>query len=192
MFISQCSKKATKQPASYSQLQSAKYNRGPYNDERNCLNSFEKHLNISHNLKSNEKSKKGKKVQKSLVTDSNEKEQHLSLAPQTETAPQMRINSVFRPIQPEKNQMKIRYSEKMATNPKLGKWSLREQSQCFNFFLEHLADWKLISEKLRNRNLNSIKNLFYSSIRSIKKSFSGTFFKKLVNSSCKSLVFFVS
>jgi hypothetical protein len=192
MFISESDRKASKQLVPLPQLQSSKKEEGSLKERRNCLNSFTKHLNISHNSKSYEKSKKGQKEQKWLVTDLKEREQSLGSVSQMKPPLKPQMNSVFRPVQVQKDQVRNANSEEMARNPKLGKWSFAEQTKCFNFFLEHLADWKLISDKLGNRNLNSIKNLFYSSIRSIKKSFSGTFFKKLVNSSCKSLCLSVS
>ena len=95
--------------------------------------------------------------------------------------------SVFKPHSRSFSENEKNFSDKSIDVTKRGKWSSKEQNQCFNFFLNLLGDWKGISEKLEKRNLNSIKNLFYSSIRSIKKSFTGNFFKKLINCSCKSI-----
>lgn len=189
MFISKCSKNDKKIPRSHSELQSTRQTKDPSKHERISFTNLDSHQNISHNFKSNENIKK---TQKSFENNFNYKKQSFNSCSQSQTSTQTKPHSVFRPIQILKNEIEDHNSKKNKEDTKLGKWSFEEQNRCFNLFLDYLADWKLISEKLKNRNLNSIKNLFYSSIRSIKKSFSGTFFKKLVNSSCKSFIGFVN
>lgn len=53
---------------------------------------------------------------------------------------------------------------------KKGNWSDEDQVELFNLLKNFFSKWSLISQKMKYRSDNSVKNFFYSSIRRIKNS----------------------